>query len=99
MKKLSLGAKGSIERLTLVDFWSDFSENYRKKRLPFSPYLPSVRKVNCRKTNKRKKNRRKRNSAGKEALLSKSNTPLGLQSRPGADLSCLRQLSAPGLQR
>ena len=63
------------------------------------PNLPSVRKVNCRKTNKRKKNRRKRNSAGKETLLSNPNTPLGLQSRPGADLSCLRQLSAPGLQK
>ena len=67
--------------------------------VPFSPNLPSVRKVNCRETNKRKKNRRKRNSAGKETLLSNANTPLGLQSRPGADLSCLRQLSAPGLQK
>ena len=67
--------------------------------VPFSRNLPSVRKVNCRKTNKRKKNKRKRNSAGKEALQSNPNTPLGLRSRPGTDLSCLRQLSAPGLLR
>ena len=69
---------------------------FRNFGVTFSPNLPSVRKVNCRKTNKRKKNRRKRNSAGKEALLSKSNTPLGLRSRPGADLSCLRQFICPG---
>ena len=50
--------------------------------------------------NKQKEEKqKKRNTAGKETLQSKANTPLGLQSRPGADLSCLRQLSAPGLLR
>ena len=78
------------------DLWINFTGYLG---VPFWLVLLSVRKVNCRKTNKKEEKLKKRNSEGKETLQSNANTPLGLRSRPRADLSCLRQLSAPGLLR
>ena len=65
----------------------------------FHPNLPSVRKVTCRKTNKKEKKakRRKGCNAGQDRVHEPSLTrPKGPRSRPGADLSCLRQYIRPG---
>ena len=66
-----------------IDFRIDFRFCFEMLGAVFLLVLPSVRKVNNRKTTKRKEKRKKRNSAGQEAVLFNSNTPLGRQAGPG----------------
>ena len=87
----------------MIDFWIEFSESgvdfFVFLRTQFHPNLPSVRKVTCRKTNKKEKKTKSRIgcNAGQDRVHELSQTrPAGPRSRPGADLSCLRQYIRPG---
>ena len=65
----------------------------------FHPNLPSVRKVTCRKTNKKGKESKKKERLQcrtRQSALENLTRPAGPRSRPGADLSCLRQYIRPG---
>ena len=87
----------------MIDFWIDFSEVrvdlFVFLRTLFHPNLPSVRKVTCRKTNKKGKENKKKERLQcrtRQSVRSTQTRPAGPRSRPGADLSCLRQYIRPG---
>ena len=75
-----------------IDFWISFNGFGGSPGVLFTFGKEGKLQENKQKEEKQKK----RNSAGKEAVLFNSNTPVGLQSRPRADLSCLRQYIRPG---
>ena len=81
------------------DFWIDFSGFFRDFGGHFFACFTFGKEGKLQENKQKEEKQKKRNSAGKETLLPDPNTPLGLRSRPGADLSCLRQLSALGLLR